>query len=157
MIAATFTDPYKIVIWSHRNALPGLEDDPEIEGRRVQRIIDGNYRHPLLDPKWPTMKAAIRTARKIIEKDDWRLIKVEIEALAPHAKMPWAVTEDRLFRWVLTTNPGDIIYEGPLSMQCQYGVVYIQGNGPAPFSAANHGENERLHLLMIVSRDQGDQ
>lgn len=155
MIVIGFTDPYKLVIWTHRNSLPQLEADPDVEGRKVQEIIRDNWRHPMLDSKWPTMKSAIRTARKLVERGDLRLVKVEVESMR-QAIMPWAASSDVLCRWVLTTSPQDILYEGPTSLTCAYGHIYVQGGGPVPFAAANHGDTERLHLLLTLRRQEDE-
>ncbi len=154
MITFGFIDPLRMVVFAYRNALPSLSET-EDAGRRELVLIRDNWKHPNLD-KWGTAKAAIAKARRLAEKQDYRMTRAAVEAMAPHTALPWVpgLSDELLLYYNLTSCPGFALYEGVQAQHPAPGELWVMGGGPAMRCVVNHGETEVLNVVLILKRQE---
>ncbi len=153
MISLGWVDPLRLIVWTFRNALPALSDDAALPGRKELVLVREGWRHPQLD-KWGTAKSFITRVRRLAEKGDWRMIRAEIEVLAPHTALPWVtgIKDEAEVHVCLFGNPGSVIIEGQ-AINPFPGAVWGMGDIAALRSAANNGDTERAHLILTLRKE----
>jgi len=145
-------------IWWFSRARQSLEEG-DMEGHKRLSLVNKDWTHPDLADKWGTIKALINKAKIKAENNGYRLLRADVETLAPNTAMPWinSLPDEAIVYVVLTAPyPRCMIYEDVAVAALVPGQIWAVGSNTTTRAIANLGGWDAVLLVLTLRKVQDE-